>query len=161
MTHPVCSKIIQARRFGVTHCGILTEGDQTPAEALVHSGLSDTCRCAEINRDSAYEIVVHILHVDLAYQSEIMPVSAARALATEFFEMFTESGTRFFTNLMGYAAGSGSEQAYVHTTMDSCLNAKAWPKGASWNPATNATFDLGVILLGNMRSGILWVEDED
>jgi hypothetical protein len=31
----------------------------------------------------------------------------------------------------------------------------------NWCPVTNATFDAGVIVIGALRSGCLWVEDED
>jgi len=31
----------------------------------------------------------------------------------------------------------------------------------NWCPATDATFDEGVLVLGPQRSGCLWVEDED
>ena len=31
----------------------------------------------------------------------------------------------------------------------------------SWNPATQATFDTGVLIVGSERAGCLWVEDED
>src|SRR5262245_48376011 len=31
----------------------------------------------------------------------------------------------------------------------------------NWCPATNATFDEGVLVMGSHRSGCLWVEDED
>jgi hypothetical protein len=31
----------------------------------------------------------------------------------------------------------------------------------SWDPATDATFDMGVLVLGAAKSGCLWVEDED
>ncbi|WP_413191927.1 hypothetical protein [Pararobbsia alpina] len=31
----------------------------------------------------------------------------------------------------------------------------------NWCPVTDATFDVGVIVIGAMQSGCLWVEDED
>jgi hypothetical protein len=31
----------------------------------------------------------------------------------------------------------------------------------NWCPATDATFDGGVLVIGPQRSGCLWVEDED
>jgi hypothetical protein len=31
----------------------------------------------------------------------------------------------------------------------------------SWTPATHATFDMGVIVIGTSKVGCLWVEEED
>ena len=32
---------------------------------------------------------------------------------------------------------------------------------ASWTPATQATFDIGVLVLGTTKVGCFWVEEED
>ncbi|MGK3995948.1 hypothetical protein [Sorangium sp. So ce1024] len=63
----------------------------------------------------------------------------AARLAREFLEQFDRAGCRYFTN------GNFGDD----------------PTGASWTPATSATFDTGALILGASRSGCLWVEDED
>lgn len=90
----------------------------------------------EIDRSSAHNILTSVLHTDLAYGVESMPLVRATELACQFIELFEEA--RYYTN------GLIPRQA---------------PCG--WNPATQATFDTGVLVIGRVSSGCLWVEDED
>lgn len=97
---------------------------------------SDTYR--EISKDQAEAVAKRVLYCDLAYDSEIMTTTAAQALASRFLDCFDES-TQYYTNGDYYANGSSH----------------------SWNPATTATFDTGILVIGKSRVGCLWVEDED
>jgi hypothetical protein len=44
---------------------------------------------------------------------------------------------------------------------DVCFATNAGAEAGSWMPATHATFDMGVLVIGATRVGCLWVEDED
>ena len=81
---------------------------------------------------------MHVLNKDLAYHAEIMPAHEASQLVAQFFDLCCTSGCRFFTN------GDFSVK-----------------RSASWTAATEATFDTGVLVVGQDRAGCLWVEDED
>lgn len=88
-----------------------------------------------VERAEADEIAIYVLHADLAYSSEIMPPARAADLWRHFMELFQGQEVTFATN-----AGAQS---------------------GSWMPATNATFDMGVLVIGATQAGCLWVEDED
>jgi hypothetical protein len=88
-----------------------------------------------IERAEADEIATYILHADLAYGSEIMPGARAAKLWQYFMELFKDQKVEFATN--------------------------AGPQAGSWMPATRATFDMGVLVIGTTKTGCLWVEDED
>jgi hypothetical protein len=99
-------------------------------------GLADDSRIyRSIGIIEAGEIVAHVLCADLAYGSVMMSVSRAADLWKQFLALFDGEGIKFVTN-----AG---------TQLD------------SWDPATQATFDMGVIVVGTAKAGCLWVEDED
>lgn len=93
----------------------------------------------EIDRAEARTILVGLLRRDLAYGVEVMPVEKARALVKRFLAEHATPGCRYFTN------------KWLH----------APPVGWSWIPATKATFDLGVLVVGESSSACLWVEEED
>ncbi|TYL99507.1 hypothetical protein FXB40_02900 [Bradyrhizobium rifense] len=90
-----------------------------------------------ISRDEseAASIAIGILSRDLAYDTEILSPARAAALWQQFLQLFDGQGLRFFSNC----------RAGLH----------------QWNLATNATFDIGVLVVGESSSGCLWVEDED
>lgn len=87
----------------------------------------------EIDAAAAEALLVSVLHRDLAYGLEMMPLDEARAMASEFVAAATP-GTRFFTN----TAGDGS-----------------------WTPLTDATFDCAIIRVGEHEVVQAWVECED
>jgi hypothetical protein len=93
-----------------------------------------------IDSVEANAIATHVLHADLAYGSEIMSVSDAADLWRQFVALFDGQNVGFVTNV-GPESGSW-------TTF-------------SWTPATPATFDMGVLVVGATKAGCLWVEDED
>ena len=102
-------------------------------------GLSTDPSCYhEVVESTARAIAVHVLTRDLAYHSEVIPTDDALELVSLFFELCRGPSGRFFSN------GDFSLKP-----------------PASWIPATEATFDTGVLIVGSARSGCLWVEDED
>jgi hypothetical protein len=92
----------------------------------------------EISESTARAIAMHVLNKDLAYHVEVVPSNEAIELVAQFFELCYTPEWRFFSN------GDFSPKA-----------------GESWAPATEATIDTGVLIVGSNWSGCLWVEDED
>ena len=72
-----------------------------------------------------------------------MPLSRAEELASEFMQRFGHQACRFFTN------GEFKQDAGAGLVLD------------RWDPATTATFDTGVLVLGLQESACVWVADED
>ena len=131
----ICDRIRRARHVGKTHCGIVS-GRMNVVEAARTFGLADDSAIFRtIGRVEADAIATRILHTDLAYSTKIMALARAAHLWQRFMEVFEGQDVEFSTN-----AGT-----------DAC----------SWMPATNATFDLGVLVIGTTSTGCLWVEDED
>jgi hypothetical protein len=125
----VSDDILAARHYGVVRCGLSVHPSPTVAELAREFGLRDDPECyREIDGASARASVLRLLHRDMAYDAEIMPMDRAGQLADRFFSQFGD-GSRYFTN--------------------------------NWCPVTDATFDEGILVLGQHRSGCLWVEDED
>ena len=92
-----------------------------------------------VDATRAKQILVAILHKDLAYKSEVMPERRANWLAGEFLRSFGAYNSRFATN---------------STDMPD-----AFP--FAWTPATPFTFDSGIAVIGDEGSGVYWVADED
>lgn len=92
----------------------------------------------EIDEWQAEEILVQVLQAGLAYSTVHMPEHRARWLAREFVGFRRNWGTRYATNTDG----------------DPCAN------GWSWTPATDFTFDCGVVAFGPQGSACYWVADE-
>ena len=131
----ICDRIRRARLAGKTHCGIVN-GRMAVVEAARTFGLADDSAIfRSIGPAEADAIAIRILHTDLAYGSKIMALARATHLWKRFLEAFEGQDVEFATN-----AGS-----------DAC----------SWMPATKATFDLEVLVIGTAMAGCLWVEDED
>ena len=123
------------RVTGKTYCGI-ANGAMAVSEAARTFGLADDSAIFRtIGRVEADAIATRILHTDLAYSTKIMALARANHLWQRFLEVFEGQDVEFATN-----AGK-----------DAC----------SWMPATMATFDLGVLVIGTTNTGCLWVEDED
>jgi hypothetical protein len=131
----ICDQIRRERSCGSTRCGI-ADGALSISEAARAFGLvEDSTIYRPIGRDEADAIAAHILQAGLAHGLEIMSSSRAVYLWQQFMAQFDEGEVNFVTN----AAES--------------LNA--------WTPATDATFDMGVLVFGASKVGCLWVEDED
>lgn len=127
-------EIPSERDCGVVRCGMARIAHKDVLALAKEFGLSDDPSVFEpIDESSAVAIVALILHKDMAYSQPLMPEERARFLAEQFLEQFG-ADAQFFGN--------------------------GWqPDG--WSPATDATFDTGVLIIGKDRSGCLWVEDED
>lgn len=123
----------------MVHCG--ASGAKSLALATKKFALaSDPELYREIDRGAAREILIRVLHRDLAYRSVLMTKRRAEELADRFLDAHGTGPCRMFTNLMSFSEV---------------------PRASSWNPVTAATFDLGVLILGANGSACLWVEDED
>jgi hypothetical protein len=128
----VVDDIFAERKWGVVHCGVSVLGHTDTLQLAKEFGLgNDPASFEEIAASDAIRLVTSILHKDMAYSQPCMSENRAKELAVQFFAQFG-SQARYFSN--------------------------GWPGG--WNPATDATFDTGVLVTGD-RSGCLWVEDED
>lgn len=142
----IADEIIAARNCGVVHCGLSSHVSLSLSQLASEFELApEPANYREIDAASARWLMEMILNQDMAYNAEIMPADRARGLADRFLSQFREQEARFFTN------GSFHEKRGPKLT---------W-SGVSWNPATQATFDTGVLILGPQCSGCLWVEDED
>jgi hypothetical protein len=139
--------IITARNAGVTRCGLSAQRSPTLSELAREFGLyDDPAIFKEINEAEAQRLAVLVLCQNLAYNSEIMPVNQAEQMAVQFLAQFGPDA-RFFTNGTWH--------------LDVIERQNGVRRGASWDPATAATFDTGLLILGRTCCGCLWVEDED
>lgn len=93
----------------------------------------------EIDYDDARSLLAGLLHKDLAYSAELMPKHRADWLTLQFLQAFGGFGNRYATNTEPLSS-SGSR---------------------AWNPATEFTFDAGVVVIGEEGAGLYWVADED
>ena len=130
----ICDRIRRERRAGNTRCGVIA-GKLTVAEVAHAFGLVDGGIYRSIGRAEADRIATRVLNVDLAYNSQLMSASDATELWRQFMVLFDGQDVEFVSN--------------------------ADAQGDSWTPATPATFDMGVLVLGASKAGCLWVEDED
>ena len=99
----------------------------------------------EISAHDAHAIATSLLHRDLAYGEEIMPLADATELATAFLDLAPEPHT-YFTN--GEWIGALEDDGSLGTTI-------------GWDPISDATFDAGIVCVGDGMTAVLWVEDED
>jgi hypothetical protein len=97
----------------------------------------------EITSEEAKAVLRAVLAFDLAYHCELMPSPEADRLASEFVDSFEGKGATYYTN------GEFGKPR------------KAPGVGPSWTPATNATFDTGVLVLARDCIACAWFMDED
>jgi cell wall assembly regulator SMI1 len=83
----------------------------------------------------------------MAHPSELMSIDDAEALAKAFIELFSTQNGRYFSN------------GNWHLPYDQ-IEPAVWAH-PGWTPATDATFDGGILALGELSSGCVWFEDED
>jgi hypothetical protein len=135
----ICEEIERQRDAGRVRCGIRELAAPSLADLAVEFELNAAASCyTEISGEAAQSIAVAILHRELAYGVEVVPEPTAIELAAEFLTACQSPGCRYYSN------GNFSQSSLV-----------------SWMPATAATFDTGILVLGRERCGCLWVEDED
>jgi hypothetical protein len=131
----ICDRIRRRRQSGNTRCDVI-EGRMTVVDAARAFGLADDNTIYRaIGGMEAQEIATRVLSADLAYGSTIMSVSDAADLWWHFVALVDGPEVEFFSS------------------------AGAVPN--SWTPATSATFDMGVLVIGATKAGCLWVKDED
>ena len=141
----LCDEIRAARCAGLVRCSI-SPGSRTLGQLTAESGLSpDRQIYHEISAADARQLAYLILVQDLAYGTALVDPALANSLLDRFFAAFGSRDVQFFTN------------GTFHLVPES----KAPCNGVTWQPATSATFDTGVLILGPIASGVLWVEDED
>ena len=95
----------------------------------------DAITYRSIGRLEATAIATRLLSNGLAYGNEIMSTSSAAELWQQFMALFDGEDVEFVSN--------------TDAQME------------SWSPATPATFDIGVLIMGESRAGCFWVEEED
>jgi len=79
----------------------------------------------------------------MAYNGEADTLGFAEELTRDFLSWFGED-VKYFTNAKWPKADELSSRPIL----------------GGWTPATDATFDSGILVLG-VQSGVYWVEDED
>jgi hypothetical protein len=132
----VADEIIEARG-GWTDCGLSSLHSPSLPELAAEFDLkTDEGIYREIDAAEARRVARFVLQHELAYGSHRMPAEKAAELADRFLAQFGSGGTRYYTNGKLHESGG-------------------------WNPATEFTFDAGILVIGEAASGCLWVEDED
>ena len=115
------------------------EGHATFDEVATTAGIAPLGRAwVEVNASGARQVLASLLHRDMAYQSELMPLHRAQWLAERFLAAFGEYGVRYATN--------------SHDAIGSDARA--------WTPATRCTFDSGIAIISHAAVGLFWVADE-
>ena len=118
-------------------------GALSPESLAASFGLSgDASTYHAISAEEARAVLVAVIHRDMAYSSEIVPHEIAVQLAREFVAELPPA-SRFYTN---------GAYGLPHPTVG---------VGPSWQPATDATFDTGVLAIGVPLSACVWFKDED
>lgn len=126
--------IAEVRRFEAT----------SVAEAAAQFGLLASPHIyAEISAEEARAVLIAILHEDMAYGTQRLPLEQARELTAAFFAALGAGPARFYTN-----GEFGRPRP-------------APGVGPDWNPATDATFDTGVIAVSPTHIACAWFMDED
>ena len=130
------------------HCGIRDRTFESPESVAAEFGLrSASLIYFEVDEPAALAILQRLLHEDMAYNSELMSVADAEFLANTFIELFRKQNGRYFSN---------GNWHLPHEEIEP--NVLAHP---GWTPATDATFDGGILAIGDSSSGCVWFEDED
>jgi hypothetical protein len=138
------TEIRTERRYGLMHAVIEARDTRPVTELLPLFGLSSqTQALLRVSETLALQIARSILHKDIAYHTEIMPLPRADELARKFLASFRGPPVDYFSN------GSFTHHDDGSVTL------------SSWSPLTEATFDTGIIVLDAGHVGCLWVEDED
>ncbi len=141
---PPLQLIEAVRTGGMVRGGVLQQSFARPETAARAFGLrADADIYIEVDAEEAASVLRNVIHEDMAYGYEFTPLEHAEQLAVQFLQAIPASGTRYFTN---GTFGRPRESPNI---------------GPSWSPATDATFDTGVLILGSSLSACLWFEDED
>lgn len=153
------TEIVAARDCGRV---IVSIEDRTDEDAQIRSPeeiadqLMRSLRCTalgegwiSVTEQDARTIAHHLLTKDLAYRADIMPSVHAHALIDRFLAFFP--GDRWYRT-------NGTP---VPRSDRKSLTPESFGNGWGWNSLTDATFDLGVVVISLTRVGALLVADED
>jgi hypothetical protein len=141
----VIEEIHTRRNVGLVRCGASKEASLQ--SALGAFGLfADGSLYREISAEEAREVLVSVLHHDLAYDLVMMSVDEAKSLAEAFFRG-APTDSQFFTNASFLPGDTARTQGTVSI--------------AGWTPTTEATFDAGIVVISSQGAAFVWVEDED
>jgi hypothetical protein len=133
-----------ARSVGRVYGGIAEGAFPTAAAVAQHFGLdADAEVVGEVSREQAQELLERVLQSDLAYGAKILSKKLSEELASAFLAEVEPESAKYFSNVTTYLA----EQTGLSPD--------------AWRPATDGTFDSGVLVVGTTRSACFWVEDED
>lgn len=127
---------------------ICNQGFATADEAAIHFGLKPLgAHWRTVDRTTAEVLLLKLLCEDMAFHNPRLSESESKICTGEFLVHFGETA-QFFTNGMWELGLRKSKHS------NTCF-------GPESEPATDATFDGGLLVLDKGKSGILWLEDED
>jgi hypothetical protein len=135
--------IRKERKAGKVFCGTTKAAKSVATLATAFGLKGDASLYHQVDADMARAIIVGILHRDLAYGNRLLSLARAEELAGQVLKQFPDPAIRFLTN------GQFKQGAAAGLVM------------SHWDPATTATFDTGVLILGAAESACVWVADED
>jgi hypothetical protein len=135
--------IRKERTSGKVLCGTTKAAKSVTTLAAAFGLKEDASLYHQVDGEMARAIIVGILHRDLAYGNRLLSLARAETLAGQIMQRFTDPAIRFLTNGQ-FKQGAGAGLVLSH-----------------WDPATNATFDTGVLILGTGESACIWVAEED
>jgi hypothetical protein len=129
------------------YAAILARSYASPVDAAVDFGLQPNERAFnEIDRNRARSILRYLLRYDLAYGCDLMTEEQSRQTIDLLMERLP-GDTRFYTN--------------AEWDRRSTLGENHIASGTNWVPATDCTFDGGIIALAKNCSVCVWFGDED
>jgi hypothetical protein len=147
----IIKRIQELRDAGKTTCATLRVTDradfraQADRIATAHNFQPLGDAWLEISAYDARIIAATVLHRDLAHDSEIMSRALATELADAFLDLAPEPHVYFTNGAWADLFDEGNELS----------------DSVSFDPISDATFDAGVVCVGEGVVAILWVEDED
>lgn len=89
-----------------------------------------------------------LLHKDMAYEVELMPVDKASLFTDKFFSLFSKQALYFSNSSWNENEYSGADKDFEFGL-------------SSWAPLTELTFDSGIIICDNSKIDIIWFSDAD
>lgn len=135
--------IKKERKTGTVTVGTTKDAKSVVALASAFGLKGDASLYHQVDAEMARQILVNILHRDLAYGNRLLSLARAEELAGQVMQKFSDPGIRFLTNAR-FRQGAAAALVMSH-----------------WDPATTSTFDTGVLMLGTTESGCVWVAEED
>jgi hypothetical protein len=135
--------IKKERKAAKVICGMTKDAKSVVALATAFGLKGDAGLYHQVDADMARQILVNILHRDLAYGNRLLSLARAEELAAHVMDRFTDAGIRFLTNAK-FKHGAAAALVLSH-----------------WDPATASTFDTGVLMLGTAESGCVWIAEDE